>query len=142
MGFLGIGKKKDDDPLKALEELEKQTENTNQMQTPSQQQNFEQQNFRQQNFDQNDMNFGQQESPQKFDSFGNPMRDNSNQNVSSAMPDQYTNPQGNNNSKDTELILAKLDAIKSEMANINHRLDKLENNQNNQQQTSQRRYRW
>jgi hypothetical protein len=44
------------------------------------------------------------------------------------------------NSKDFELILAKLDAIRSEITNINHRLDNIERHQT--EQSTQKKYPW
>ncbi|MCF7866289.1 hypothetical protein K9L67_03220 [Candidatus Woesearchaeota archaeon] len=143
MGLFGIGKKKDDDPLRALQELENETNSNFGNDQDYGQQFNQQQNFDQQGIGQNpDIQFNQQQEPQKFDSFGNPMRSQSNQNISSAIPDQYNSPQSQDNSKDLQLIIAKLDAIKSEMTNISHRLEMLENQNNQQPQQNQRRYKW
>jgi len=79
----------------------------------------------------------------KFDSFGNPTpeRRYSEPNVNSLSSSQGNQAfQDNNNlSKDIEIIIAKLDSIKSEVTTINHRLEMLER-QNNP--PGQKKYVW
>lgn len=148
MGFLGFGKKKEKDPLQALEELNMDNQSNNpylQDQNPgdlgmSQNPNFSQDNQGMQNPMQD---MSQDSQPQKFDSFGNPMKnpyDSQNQ----QMYNQQMQPaQGQDNSKDLQLIIAKLDAIKAEVSNISHRLEILEaQNRPNQQQPNQQKNRY
>lgn len=142
MGFLGFGKKKEKDPLQALEEL-------NLGDDMSQQNPYLQ--------DQNSMNSGMQQNPnfsqdnsgmqdastQRFDSFGNPMRDPYDSQAQQQMYNQSPSQSQGTDSRDIQLIIAKLDAIKAEISNISHRLEFLETqNRPQQQQTGQRRYQW
>lgn len=79
------------------------------------------------------------------DSFGNPINKNryEAQDISSPFPATGTNiqqpQQQNQDNKDIQLILSKLDTIKSEITNINHRLDNIEKQRQPQQP---QKYRW
>jgi len=75
------------------------------------------------------------------DSFGNP-RANMNYDSSFEQSIQRSGgmpSSGIDISKDMQIVIAKLDAIKAEISNISHRLDMLEA-KNNQQQAQQKRY--
>jgi hypothetical protein len=80
------------------------------------------------------MGFNQQESP--TDSFGNPRVQPRTESYEYSHPQQFA-PQDN---KDIQLILSKLDTIKSEITNINHRLDNIERAQ--KEPTQQKKYPW
>jgi hypothetical protein len=84
-----------------------------------------------------DAGFGQQQAQgQAFDSFGNPRPQTRGENFE-YKPQQQVAAQ--DNSKDMQLILAKLDTIRSEITNINHRLDNIERHQ---QEPQQKKYPW
>ncbi len=80
-----------------------------------------------------DVGFNQQGG---FDSFGNPRIAPKVESFDYNRQQQFA-PQ--DNSKDIQLILAKLDAIRSEITNINHRLDNIERHQT---ETQQKKYPW
>jgi hypothetical protein len=79
---------------------------------------------------------GFNQQSQGVDTFGNPRPqskfDNYETKQQSFAPIQDT-------SKDLQIIIAKLDAIRSEITNINHRLDNIERHQ---QETPQKKYPW
>lgn len=79
--------------------------------------------------------FGQQESG--FDSFGNPRIAQKVESYEYGKPQQFG---AQDNSKDFQIIIAKLDAIRSEITNINHRLDNIERHQT--EQPAQKKYPW
>lgn len=77
------------------------------------------------------------ESESNTDSFGNPKSESRPSSLDSNLSSQgYQTTENNNsnqyqaNSRDTELILAKLDAIKAEVSHINNRLENLERKSN------------
>jgi hypothetical protein len=72
-----------------------------------------------------------------FDSFGNPRVAQRVETFDYNKQQQFGAP---DNSKDMQLILAKLDAIRSEITNINHRLDNIERHQT--EQPPQKKYPW
>jgi hypothetical protein len=72
-----------------------------------------------------------------FDSFGNPRINPKVENLDYGRGQQQFS--GQDTSKDLQLIIAKLDAIRSEITNINHRLDNIERKQNEPQQ---KKYPW
>jgi hypothetical protein len=72
-----------------------------------------------------------------FDSFGNPRINPKVESFDYGRGQQQV--PGQDNSKDLQLIIAKLDAIRSEITNINHRLDNIERKQNEPQQ---KKYPW
>lgn len=78
---------------------------------------------------------GQQESG--FDSFGNPRIAQKVESYEYGKPQQFG---VQDNSKDLQIIIAKLDAIRSEITNINHRLDNIERHQT--EQPAQKKYPW
>jgi hypothetical protein len=82
-----------------------------------------------------DLGFNPQESG--VDSFGNPRVAQRVENYDYNKTQQFG---AQDNSKDFQLILAKLDAIRSEITNINHRLDNIERHQTEQPQ--QKKYPW
>ncbi|MFA6072831.1 MAG: hypothetical protein WC758_01855 [Candidatus Woesearchaeota archaeon] len=82
-----------------------------------------------------DFGFSAQPSQGGIDSFGNPKPQMKSDNYEYKTP-QY---QTTDNSKDLQIIIAKLDAIRSEITNINHRLDNIERHQ---QETPQKKYPW
>jgi hypothetical protein len=71
------------------------------------------------------------------DSFGNPRVPSKVENYDYKQQQQFTPQQ--DTSKDMQLILAKLDTIRSEITNINHRLDNIERHQ---QEAPQKKYPW
>ena len=72
-----------------------------------------------------------------MDTFGNPRPQSKFDNFESRPAQSYAPVQ--DTSKDLQLILAKLDAIRSEITNINHRLDNIERHQ---QDAPQKKYPW
>ncbi|MGV8161724.1 MAG: hypothetical protein ACP5N2_00145 [Candidatus Nanoarchaeia archaeon] len=81
-----------------------------------------------------DTAFNQTQSP--MDSFGNP-RPQSRMETFESKQTSFAPSQ--DTSRDLQLIIAKLDAIRSEITNINHRLDNIERHQ---QETPQKKYPW
>ncbi|MGV8168847.1 MAG: hypothetical protein ACP5N3_02220 [Candidatus Nanoarchaeia archaeon] len=79
-----------------------------------------------------DAGFGQQTG---MDSFGNPKPQPRGEYFESKSQ-AYTPPQ--ESSKDMQLVLAKLDTIRTELTNIHHRLDNIEK----QQEQPQKKYPW
>jgi hypothetical protein len=77
---------------------------------------------------------GQQQGA--LDSFGNPRPQPRSENFEYS---QHPAAQQQETSKDLQLILSKLDTIRSEITNINHRLDNIERHQ---QETPQKKYPW
>ena len=85
------------------------------------------------------LSLGSLNTPQniQFDSFGNPKRERNYE--SEFSPSAHVPSQSGDISKDIQIIIAKLDAIKAEVSNIDHRLEMLERQQ---QPSSQRKYSW
>lgn len=71
-----------------------------------------------------------------IDSFGNPRVQ---QRVENYEYRQNSSVSQQDNSKDFQIIIAKLDAIRSEITNINHRLDNIERQQ---KENPQKKYPW
>jgi hypothetical protein len=87
------------------------------------------------NAPQQDMGFNAQQGA--TDSFGNPRVQQKVDNYE--YKQQSTSQIDTSTSKDMQLILAKLDTIRSEITNINHRLDNIERHQ---QEAPQKKYPW
>lgn len=132
MSFLGNIFKKKDDPLKDLENFGSGNLDSSQQDpfaTGMQQQDPMQQ-------------IQGQENPQGFDSFGNQIKPRAFDQVQPNMqPMNQQNFQTTDNSKDIskdlQIILAKIDTIRSEITNINQRLENIE-----RQQQQGRKYQW
>lgn len=81
-----------------------------------------------------------QDEPQQFDSFGNPKSNRQ----SSALPQfdssQNLSSQGSSDiSKDLQIIMAKLDAVRSELNSLHHEIESLKRQQPQQEQ---KKYPW
>ncbi|MCF7872224.1 hypothetical protein K9L97_04280 [Candidatus Woesearchaeota archaeon] len=135
MGLFGIGKNKED-PLKALQDLNLDNENEN----PTQLNNFNNQNNQDPLNDMDNFNSNPTQNMQdRYDSFGNKMRNQDEQPLPRFNQNQQTQQETNKDlDKDMQLILAKLDTIKAEITSMNHRLEIMESKNHD----NQRRYKW
>lgn len=113
MGFLGFGKKKKDSIESDLAGLDNSLSSDSGMDFG--------------NYGDPGQQFNNQQASQQFDSFGNPRPQ---QRFEQAYPQSFQGqPQQasqNDYSKDMQIIIAKLDALRAEIQNISHRLDNLE----------------
>ncbi len=81
---------------------------------------------------------GMENQGDSFDSFGNQRPQKFSNPFEQEVPQQQSYPQSGHQasgdmSKDLQIIIAKLDALRSEVANISHRLEALERKQGQQQ---------